>query len=1118
MAKQSDRIRLSRSSRVVEDEFVDEEDEVPLENLISSMRLHLLSPSPQDDQAQRTDDPSDRSVKDCTPVPQIDFDAYLANGTRSRSLGEAPDDVSVMTDRRVPFGDLRNSCPRLTSPFYANLHQKYPHIFKKNVGGELDNVYQNGDAFLKAKQGQGLKEMIQGQTACQTQGQAIKQVILGQGQNQGLQSSSQEMENNHVDRSCRSQDLTNRPASPYRRTQELQAQLTQILYKKDKSVSRTSESTSLRERMRMNRDAVRQSQEPTALRRKSSDPSTLRSNSCGAPSIRQRLEHNKETMKKLTQNSPFVKSRSNSVEIGTWGIYDDSELMGMRLKSQGHRKSLPDSMNQYVYKQFPSNQNQTNIPKLRSHGSRSGVFNAGQTIPIRQSDQLGLYPDDSDSAMDSDSVHSLDGATGTEDEVLLQMLCNDLVKGTNGAGQRDSDVDSGFTNGATDNLESTSSNDSDILNRAMYQPPRPSSVPVGSQYLRPSSRQPFKMLKTGPMKADHNIQPITVAGCMSNRADDLDTEVAYFNAHDQAGFHEKENLYKPCVKTSSNRKRNSPTPNLRVRFQDECHQSGERAAGKKPRSDGRVEDTSPVEERKSCKSPEELEYRDDFRNGHETHRASVVMVLENIGCRDNMGQVNSQEDDCSKSDVEPMLVSSSSDFVHSGLNVTVVGERHLQGSDGDCESETDSSESVDDNSRTASRSSEKVQDCEQGKTQEHSSDIKSDNHKPETSITKSDSLKNSNSLSKSEKKCANPDGADSLPMTRGCPSVSSQGALRSRSCGPVIPKHHSDGNLKMQKWMKPTSHSEGHLRQPVDSEKESDRLHHDDVDTSNLDDVDYLSPDRRTSCFGSNLQASKNLSGSRTSLSEKMDNFKAKAKTRFNTLRRAVSLESLDRKSHSGSVDFSGPAKETSGLKKAPSLSSLFKFGSAKKKKTKPKSRPSTPVIASGSPKPTNLTRGNTPVRPTRYATPDPISPPTSSCLPISGSKLGRALKMRSHSLTDVSSLRVEDLRHFRPIGKLVSLNMDGSQTILLNKPAHGPFGFYIARGTSKYKHGIFISRLTDAYPERFFAGLVGIGDEILEINSIKTRNMSLDDVYDVMASRETLLLKIIPLMSRQDI
>jgi hypothetical protein len=319
------------------------------------------------------------------------------------------------------------------------LHQKYPCAFKKNIRGVFDNVYQNGDAFLKAQHGQGVKQMIQGQTV---------QIILAQGQNQnqvenqGLQYLPQAMENGHSVRPCSPFGVTRRPASPYRRTEELQAQLMLMLNKKDSTASRTSDPSSLKERMRQHRDAVRQSREPAVLRKKVSDPSALRSKSSGASSIRERLEHNKESMKKLTQNSPFVKSRSNSLDNSTWGIYHDSEPMNVRLTSQGRgRKSLPGSMNQYVYKQSSSNQNRPNIRNPGSQGSRtsssrSSVFNGGQTLPIRRSDQPGVYRDiDSDSAVDSDSIHSMDGASGTEDEVLLQMLCNDLVKGTNGASQ-----------------------------------------------------------------------------------------------------------------------------------------------------------------------------------------------------------------------------------------------------------------------------------------------------------------------------------------------------------------------------------------------------------------------------------------------------------------------------------------------------------------------------------------------------------------------------------------------------------------------------------------------------------------------------------------------------------
>lgn len=51
----------------------------------------------------------------------------------------------------------------------------------------------------------------------------------------------------------------------------------------------------------------------------------------------------------------------------------------------------------------------------------------------------------------------------------------------------------------------------------------------------------------------------------------------------------------------------------------------------------------------------------------------------------------------------------------------------------------------------------------------------------------------------------------------------------------------------------------------------------------------------------------------------------------------------------------------------------------------------------------------------------------------------------------------VDSPTHFRPIGKLLHMNPDGSRILELNKPPHGPFGFYIARGNAKYNHGEYV-------------------------------------------------------------
>lgn len=78
--------------------------------------------------------------------------------------------------------------------------------------------------------------------------------------------------------------------------------------------------------------------------------------------------------------------------------------------------------------------------------------------------------------------------------------------------------------------------------------------------------------------------------------------------------------------------------------------------------------------------------------------------------------------------------------------------------------------------------------------------------------------------------------------------------------------------------------------------------------------------------FYSDLERYKDLSGSRTSLSGKMDSFRKAAKNKWSALRRAVSLERVD---HGATYDNAEPR-----LKKSPSLQSLakrFSFGRKEK-------------------------------------------------------------------------------------------------------------------------------------------------------------------------------------------
>ena len=63
---------------------------------------------------------------------------------------------------------------------------------------------------------------------------------------------------------------------------------------------------------------------------------------------------------------------------------------------------------------------------------------------------------------------------------------------------------------------------------------------------------------------------------------------------------------------------------------------------------------------------------------------------------------------------------------------------------------------------------------------------------------------------------------------------------------------------------------------------------------------------------------------------------------------------------------------------------------------------------------------------------------------------------------------------------------------------------------------GIFVTRLGDGHPAKILAGLIGVGDEILEINGESLHNKPIDDVYDIMMDNNTLVLKVMPLMARK--
>ncbi|GFQ84608.1 PDZ domain-containing protein [Trichonephila clavata] len=102
--------------------------------------------------------------------------------------------------------------------------------------------------------------------------------------------------------------------------------------------------------------------------------------------------------------------------------------------------------------------------------------------------------------------------------------------------------------------------------------------------------------------------------------------------------------------------------------------------------------------------------------------------------------------------------------------------------------------------------------------------------------------------------------------------------------------------------------------------------------------------------------------------------------------------------------------------------------------------------------------------------------------------------------------------------GQLLQLNLDGSQVVELTKPPSKPYGFFVARGRVRNSKGVFVSRMRDQETQKQLAGLLDIGDEILEIDGLNVKEADIMEVNSLMANKNTLLLTVLPYICRKDI
>uniref|UniRef100_A0A669D1S7 Si:ch211-13f8.1 n=1 Tax=Oreochromis niloticus TaxID=8128 RepID=A0A669D1S7_ORENI len=131
----------------------------------------------------------------------------------------------------------------------------------------------------------------------------------------------------------------------------------------------------------------------------------------------------------------------------------------------------------------------------------------------------------------------------------------------------------------------------------------------------------------------------------------------------------------------------------------------------------------------------------------------------------------------------------------------------------------------------------------------------------------------------------------------------------------------------------------------------------------------------------------------------------------------------------------------------------------------------------------------------------------------------GLALSPDSPQLELHRALSVEDVlpsRIARPVGRVTQAFPDGSILLELIKPPNGPYGFVISRGKGRPDTGIYVEKVGDGSGEGPYVGLLGIGDEILQVNGEAVAGLTLDQVTRLMTRESTASLRIMPARRNQ--
>ncbi|XP_076797479.1 uncharacterized protein KIAA1614 homolog isoform X3 [Arvicanthis niloticus] len=120
-------------------------------------------------------------------------------------------------------------------------------------------------------------------------------------------------------------------------------------------------------------------------------------------------------------------------------------------------------------------------------------------------------------------------------------------------------------------------------------------------------------------------------------------------------------------------------------------------------------------------------------------------------------------------------------------------------------------------------------------------------------------------------------------------------------------------------------------------------------------------------------------------------------------------------------------------------------------------------------------------------------------------SRPAQAFPHRSLSVEDVGAPSLA-----RTVGRVVEVFPDGTSQLQLQRPPKGTFGFCVAYGSGRRDSGLYVQAMADLDTAKLYSGLLGVGDEILEVNGAKVAGLGLAHIKELLARVESLSIRVL--------